>query len=80
MGVRMGLLPPDRKSRGFAANGWAVVLDDRCGVNYSVLSVPKGYEGRLSYVDAFLQAAKASGVMQHAIERSGWRGDKIVID
>jgi polar amino acid transport system substrate-binding protein len=58
----------------------SAVLEDRYGVNYSVLSVPKGNAGRLSYVDEFLREIKASGDMQRAIERSGWRGVKIVMD
>jgi len=58
----------------------SAVLEDRYGVNYSVLSVPKGNAGRLSYVDEFLRETKASGVMRRAIERSGWRGVKIVMD
>lgn len=56
------------------------VLEDRYGVNFSVLAVPKGNAGRLSYVNEFLQETKASGLMQRAIERSGWRGVKIVSD
>jgi len=58
----------------------SAVLEDRYGVNFSVLAVPKGNAGRLSYVDEFLQETKASGMMQRAIERSGWRGVKIVSD
>jgi len=58
----------------------SAVLEDRYGVNYSVLSVPKGNVARLSYVSEFLRDMKASGQMQRAIERSGWRGVKIVMD
>ena len=58
----------------------SAVLEDRYGVNYSVLSVPKGNVARLSYVNEFLRDMKASGQMQRAIERSGWRGVKIVMD
>ena len=56
------------------------VLEDRYGVNFSVLAVPKRNAGRLSYVDEFLRETKASGVMERAIDRSGWRGVKIVSD
>src|SRR5947209_7427899 len=52
----------------------SAVLEDRYGVNFSVLAVPTGSAGRLSYVDEFLRETKASGAMQRAIQRSGWRG------
>jgi polar amino acid transport system substrate-binding protein len=58
----------------------SAVLEDRYGVNYSVLAVPKGNAGRLSYADEFLRETKASGTMQRAIERSGWRGVRVVPD
>ena len=41
---------------------------------YGALSVPKGKVAWLSYVSEFVEEAKASGVVQAAIDRSGPRG------
>jgi len=52
------------------------VLADRYGASFSAIAVPKGHAGRLAYVTEFLEEAKASGVVQRALERSGQgRGD-----
>jgi polar amino acid transport system substrate-binding protein len=50
------------------------VLDDRYGANIQAMAVPKGQDGRLAYVSAFIEEAKASGLVQRAIEHAGERG------
>jgi polar amino acid transport system substrate-binding protein len=47
------------------------VLPDRFGVNLVAIAVPKGEAGRLAYVTEFIEAAKASGLVQ---KRSRPRG------
>jgi hypothetical protein len=41
-------------------------------------AVPKGHAEWLGYIRAFIVDAKASGLIQQAIERAGWRGVQIV--
>jgi polar amino acid transport system substrate-binding protein len=50
------------------------VLDDRYGANINRMVVPKGMAGRLAYVTEFVEQAKASGLVQAAIDRAGPRG------
>jgi polar amino acid transport system substrate-binding protein len=50
------------------------VLQDRYGANINRMVVPKGNAGRLAYVGEFVEEAKASGLVQKAIERGGTRG------
>jgi polar amino acid transport system substrate-binding protein len=50
------------------------LLPDRFGVNLVAIAVPKGQAGRLAYVTEFIEAAKASGLVQKAIETAGLRG------
>jgi len=50
------------------------VLDDRYGANINRMVVPKGMAERLAYVSEFVEEAKASGLVQKAIDRSGPRG------
>jgi polar amino acid transport system substrate-binding protein len=38
------------------------------------MAVPKGQPGRLVYISEFIEEAKASGLVQRAINDSGWRG------
>ena len=47
------------------------VLEDRYGANINRMVVPKGKAGWLSYVSEFVEQAKATGVVQKAIERGG---------
>lgn len=47
------------------------VLEDRYGANINRMVVPKGMTARLSYVSEFVEDAKATGVVQKAIERGG---------
>jgi polar amino acid transport system substrate-binding protein len=59
-------LPGSRVSEdGFATISW-------------VAFVPKGHAGRLAYVSEFIEAAKASGLVQQTIERAGLRGVQVV--
>jgi len=41
------------------------------------MAVPKGRAGRLAYIGDFIQEAKASGLVQRAIERAGLRGVQV---
>jgi polar amino acid transport system substrate-binding protein len=50
------------------------VLEDRYGANINRMVVPKGKAAWLAYVSEFVEEAKASGVVQKAIERGGPRG------
>lgn len=50
------------------------VLEDRYGANLNRMVVPKGKAEWLAYVSEFVEAAKASGLVQKAIDRSGTRG------
>ena len=53
------------------------VLEDHYGTNLNRVVVPKGQAGRLAYVNEFIEEAKASGLVQKAIERAGPRGIKV---
>jgi polar amino acid transport system substrate-binding protein len=52
----------------------ARVLDESYGANQPAWVVAKGQEARLAYVSEFIAYAKASGLVQQAIERSGRMG------
>ena len=47
------------------------VLKDAYGGNRTGMAVPKGHAGRLAYINEFVEQAKASGLIQRAIERAG---------
>jgi hypothetical protein len=47
------------------------VLDEPYGANLPAWVVAKGQEARLAYVSEFVEYAKASGLVQQAIERAG---------
>jgi polar amino acid transport system substrate-binding protein len=53
------------------------VLEDRYGANIHAMAVPKGQSGRLAYISEFIEEAKASGLVQRAIERAGQRGIQV---
>jgi polar amino acid transport system substrate-binding protein len=53
------------------------VLEDRYGANINRIVVPKGSAGRLAYVSEFVEEAKASGLVQKAIDRAGPRGTQV---
>ncbi|MFL6799866.1 MAG: transporter substrate-binding domain-containing protein [Xanthobacteraceae bacterium] len=50
------------------------VLEDHYGANINRMVVPKGKAGWLAYVNEFVEEAKASGLVQKAIDRVGPRG------
>ena len=50
------------------------VLEDRYGANLLAMAVAKSHAGRLAYISEFVEEAKASGVVQQAIEHGGLRG------
>jgi polar amino acid transport system substrate-binding protein len=50
------------------------VLEDRYGANRPAVVVAKGQAARLAYISEFIEEIKASGFVQQAITRSGWRG------
>jgi polar amino acid transport system substrate-binding protein len=52
----------------------ARVLDDGYGVNRVAIAVPQHRAAWLAYVDEFVEAAKASGLIARAITRGGLRG------
>jgi polar amino acid transport system substrate-binding protein len=53
------------------------VLEDRYGANLVAMAVPKDQAGRLAYFSEFIEEAKASGLVQRAIERAGERGIRV---
>jgi polar amino acid transport system substrate-binding protein len=53
------------------------VLEDCYGANINRIVVPKGSAGRLAYVSEFVEEAKASGLVQKAIDRAGPRGTQV---
>jgi polar amino acid transport system substrate-binding protein len=53
------------------------VLDEHYGANLLGMVVPKGQTARLAYVSEFIEQAKASGMVQQAIERAGLPGYKV---
>src|SRR6516164_5281640 len=52
------------------------VLDEHYGANLLGMVVQKGQAARLAYISEFIEQAKASGLVQRAIERSGLPGYK----
>jgi len=54
------------------------VLEDYYGVNRVTMAVAKNQIGRLSYISEFIEEAKASGLVQRAIERDGSGGYQAV--
>jgi polar amino acid transport system substrate-binding protein len=49
----------------------ARVLQGRYGSSVAAMAVPKGHPGWLAYVSEFVEAAKASGLVQRALDRAG---------
>jgi polar amino acid transport system substrate-binding protein len=54
------------------------VLSDRFGVNRVGIVIPKGKAGVLGYLTEFVEEAKASGLVQRAIDHAGLRGVQVV--
>jgi polar amino acid transport system substrate-binding protein len=50
------------------------VLEEHYGANLLGMVVPKGQAARLAYINDFIEQAKASGLVQQAIERAGLPG------
>lgn len=53
------------------------VLEDSYGANFPALVVPKGQPERLAYISEFVEKAKASGIVQRAIDRAGQPGYRV---
>lgn len=53
------------------------VLEDRFGVIEIAMAVAKGQAARMAYISDFIEEAKASGLVQRAIERAGVRGFQV---
>jgi len=53
------------------------VLDDHFHSAFGAIAVPKGHAGRLAYVEEFVEEARASGLVQRAIERAGVAGVQV---
>jgi polar amino acid transport system substrate-binding protein len=53
------------------------VLEDSYGANSPAFVVPKGHAERLSYRSEFVELAKATGVVQRAIDRAGQPGYRV---
>ena len=53
------------------------MLADSYGANLPALVVAKGRTERLAYVSEFIEAAKASGLVQRAIARAGEAGYRV---
>lgn len=55
------------------------VLEDQYGTNLVTMVVSKDQGGRLAYISEFIEDAKASGLVQRAIERAGAGGYQAVL-
>jgi polar amino acid transport system substrate-binding protein len=53
------------------------VLDDSFHRTFGAMAAPKGHGERLAYISEFVEQAKASGLVQRAIERVGARGIQV---
>jgi polar amino acid transport system substrate-binding protein len=54
------------------------VLSDSYGANILALAVAKGQSARLAFVSEFIVEARASGLVQQAIDSAGLRGIDVV--
>jgi len=70
--IRSALLDYSRRLPG------SRVLEDHYGVNRVTMVVAKSKAGRLTYISEFIEEAKASGLVQRAIERDGSGGYQAV--
>jgi hypothetical protein len=52
------------------------VLEDHYGANLVGMVVPKGQTERLAYISEFIEQARASGLVQQAIERAALPGHR----
>jgi len=53
------------------------VLEEHYGANLLGMVVPKSQTARLAYITEFIEQAKAAGLVQQAIERSGVPGHQV---
>jgi len=53
------------------------VLADRFHAAFGAMAVPKGEVARLAYITEFIEEAKASGLVQRAIDAAGVRGVEV---
>jgi polar amino acid transport system substrate-binding protein len=53
------------------------VLNDHYGANINRIAIAKGNAGRLAYISEFVEEAKASGLVQRAIDRVGPAGARV---
>jgi polar amino acid transport system substrate-binding protein len=53
------------------------VLEDHYGANINRIAIAKGNAGRLTYINEFVEEAKASGLVQRAIDRVGPAGARV---
>ena len=53
------------------------VLEDSYGANFPALVVPKGRDAWLAYISEFVEQAKASGLVQRAINRASEPGYRV---
>src|SRR5262245_27889690 len=76
------------KADAFASARWVLVdyavklpgsrvLDDAYGVNPLGIALQKGLAGRLAYVSEFIEEARASGLIQAAIDRAELKGFRV---
>jgi hypothetical protein len=49
-------------------------LSDGFADIYSAMAVPKGHDGRLAYINEFIEGAKASGLVNRMIETLAIQG------
>jgi polar amino acid transport system substrate-binding protein len=56
----------------------SAVLEQRYGANFLTVAVAKIEAGWLNYLNEFIEEAKASGVIQRAVDHAGWRGVQVV--
>jgi len=55
----------------------ARLFEGRYGFNPIGMAVAKGHAARLTYLSDFVEDAKASGLVQRAIDRASWRGIRV---
>jgi polar amino acid transport system substrate-binding protein len=76
------------KADAFASARWVLadytaklpgsrVLHDAYGVNRLGIALQKGLPGRLAYIGEFIKDARASGLIQRAIDRAELRGFRV---
>jgi polar amino acid transport system substrate-binding protein len=53
------------------------LFEGRYGFNSIGMAVPKGRSDRLAALCEFVEAAKGSGLVQRAIDSSGWHGIRV---